>query len=136
MRAAGDLVAQPSPAVVLTVFVPASVQLALAGAFAPTVLSNEAQIDSQEAAAALKVAEDGAAHARKHGYDASARTEEAVEGVAHTILRVADELEAKLIVCGQRGRGPIRSAVLGSVSHALSAHARHPVLIVPEHVDD
>jgi nucleotide-binding universal stress UspA family protein len=135
MRAAAGLVAQPNSAVVLTVWVPASTQLALAGAYAPTVLSDEGQIDDEEAAAAQKVAEEGAAHARERGYDAVARTEEALEGVVHSILGVAEELDARLIVCGQRGRGPVRSALLGSVSHALSAHARRPVMIVPEHLD-
>jgi nucleotide-binding universal stress UspA family protein len=41
--------------------------------------------------------------------------------------------DAALVVCGQRGRGAIRSALLGSVSHALAAHAKRPVLIAPEH---
>jgi nucleotide-binding universal stress UspA family protein len=133
MRAAVELVAQPISAVILTVWVPASTQLALSGAFAPAVLTDEGQLDNEEEAAAKKVAEEGAARARQRGYEAVARTEEAQEGIAHSILAVADELDARLIVCGQRGRGPVRSALLGSVSHALSGHARRPVLIVPEH---
>jgi nucleotide-binding universal stress UspA family protein len=133
MRAAGELITHPAEAVVLTVWVPASTQLALAGAFAFTAPSNEDQIDSEEEAAAATVAEDGAARAREHGYDASPRVVTAAEGVVHSILAVAEELDARLIVCGQRGRGPVRSALLGSVSHALSSHARRPVLIVPEH---
>jgi nucleotide-binding universal stress UspA family protein len=35
-----------------------------------------------------------------------------------------------LIVLGSGGRGPIRSAVLGSVSHFVLNHAKVPVLIV------
>lgn len=132
MRAAGELVAHPAEAVVLTVWVPVSTQLALSGAFALTAVSNEDELDSEEAAAAAAMADDGAAHARAHGYVASPRVESAGEGVVHSILTVADELDARLIVCGQRGRGPVRSALLGSVSHSLSAHARRPVLIVPE----
>ena len=50
-----------------------------------------------------------------------------------TISEVAREIDACLIVCGQRGRGAFASAVLGSVSHQLSAHAERPLLIAPQH---
>jgi nucleotide-binding universal stress UspA family protein len=53
--------------------------------------------------------------------------------VAKTISEVAREIDARLIVCGQRGRGAFASAILGSVSHQLSAHAQRPVLIAPQH---
>jgi nucleotide-binding universal stress UspA family protein len=53
--------------------------------------------------------------------------------VAKTIGEVAREIDACLMVCGQRGRGAFASAVLGSVSHQLSAHAERPVLIAPQH---
>lgn len=49
-----------------------------------------------------------------------------------TIIDVADELDAGLIVCGTRGRGAIRTALLGSTSQALLQHAELPVLISPE----
>jgi nucleotide-binding universal stress UspA family protein len=35
-----------------------------------------------------------------------------------------------LVVVGSRGRGAIRAAVLGSVSHYILNHSRAPVLIV------
>jgi nucleotide-binding universal stress UspA family protein len=54
------------------------------------------------------------------------------EGIAKAILDTADELTAAMIVCGQRGRGTLRTALLGSVSHTLAAHTRRPVLIAPE----
>ena len=46
----------------------------------------------------------------------------------------AQEIDAGLVVCGQRGRGPVGSALLGSVSHALAAHTKRPVLIAPQHL--
>jgi nucleotide-binding universal stress UspA family protein len=77
-------------------------------------------------------AEEGVERARAHGYDASARVEEATEGAGRRIIEVADELDARLIVCGRRGLGTVASALLGSVSHVVLAHAGRPVLIAPE----
>jgi nucleotide-binding universal stress UspA family protein len=81
---------------------------------------------------ARQLAEEGAGGARSHGYNASARIAQATESVAKTIDDVAQEVDVGLVVCGQRGRGAIRSALLGSVSHALAAHAKRPVLIAPQ----
>jgi nucleotide-binding universal stress UspA family protein len=131
LGAAGELI-KPADAVVLVVWTPAEVQLARAGSFLVAV-PNEGEIDEEEAAAARRIAEDGAALARTRGYNASARIAESTESVARTIDEVAEEIDAGLIVCGQRGRGPVASALLGSVSHALAAHTRRPVLIAPQH---
>jgi nucleotide-binding universal stress UspA family protein len=133
LRAAAPLLAQPVDAVVLTVWQAASTTLALAGAFAPGVLSDTQEMDEQEAQAAAAIAERGASWGREHGFNVTAMARETPDAVAPAILQVADELDCRLIVCGQRGRGPLRSALLGSVSHALASQARRPVLVVPEH---
>ena len=130
LRAAAELITHPADAVVLTVWTPAVISLVRAGSFL-TAVPNEGEIDEQEAALAKRVAEEGAAGARERGYKASARIAQADVSVVGTIGEIAQEIDAGLIVCGQRGRGPVRSAVLGSVSHGLSAHAQRPVLIVP-----
>jgi len=131
LAAAGELI-KPADAVALVVWMPAAVQLARAGSFV-VAIPNEGEIDEQEAATALGIAEEGAACARERGYNASARIAQANESVAKTIDEIAQEIDAGLVVCGQRGRGAIGSAVLGSVSHALAAHTRRPVLIAPQH---
>jgi nucleotide-binding universal stress UspA family protein len=131
LSAAGEVI-KPADAVVLVVWTPAVVQLARAGSFLVAV-PNEGEIDEAEAATARGVAEDGAADARAHGYNASARIERADESVAKTIDEIAQEIDAALVVCGQRGRGAIGSALLGSVSHALAAHTKRPLLIAPQH---
>lgn len=131
LRSAGDLIARPADGFVLTIWQPAYLRLAAAGPFAPMAI-DEAQVDKEEADYAQKAADEGAQLAKEHGCDLTPIIEESRDSIAHTILAVADRLGVRLIVCGQRGRGPLRSALLGSVSHGLSAHARRPVLIAPE----
>ena len=131
LAAAIELI-KPTDAVVLAVWMQTVVQLARAGSFV-AALPNEGELDQQEAAAARAVAEEGAATAREGGYNATARIAEAHESVPRTIVEIAGEIDAGLIVCGQRGRGAVSSAVLGSVSHALAAHTQRPVLIAPRH---
>jgi nucleotide-binding universal stress UspA family protein len=131
LAAAAELI-KPADAVVLVVWMPAEVQLARAGSFVVAV-PNEGEIDEREAATARRLAEEGAANARSRGYNASARIAQANESVAKTIDEIAREIDASLVVCGQRGRGPVTSALLGSVSHALAAHTKRPVLIAPQH---
>jgi nucleotide-binding universal stress UspA family protein len=131
LTAAAEVI-KPTDAVVLVVWTPAVVQLARAGSFVVAV-PNEGEIDEQEAATAQRIAEEGAAGARERGYNAAARIAQANESVAKTIDEIAQDIDAGLIVCGQRGRGAIGSALLGSVSHALGAHAKRPVLIAPQH---
>jgi nucleotide-binding universal stress UspA family protein len=130
LRAAAELVAHPADAVVLSVWTRAVVSLVRAGSFL-TAVPNEGEIDEQEAALAKRIAEEGAAGAREHGYNASAQIAQADISVVGTIGEIAKEIDAALIVCGQRGRGAISSTLLGSVSHGLSAHAQRPVLVVP-----
>jgi nucleotide-binding universal stress UspA family protein len=49
-----------------------------------------------------------------------------------TICDVAEEIDAETIVMGARGLSRVGSVLLGSVSSGVAAHARHPVLIVPQ----
>ena len=131
MAAAGELIARPAPAVVLTVWQTARALLARAGGFA-VGFGDEQQFDAQEEKSAWQAAEEAAARGRKLGYETTARVEQATEGAARTIIEVADELDARLVVCGRRGRNLVTSTLLGSVSHAVLAHGTRPVLIVPK----
>lgn len=132
LSVAVELVMHPADAVVLAVWTPVAIQLARGGSLL-AVVPNEGELDEEEIAEAQRIAEEGAAAARSRGYNATARVAEANESVAKTIGEVAREIDARLIVCGQRGRGAFASAILGSVSHQLSAHAERPVLVAPQH---
>jgi nucleotide-binding universal stress UspA family protein len=121
-----------SSSVVLTVWQPLTARLSESGGFGVFALEEESELDQQERDAAREAAEDGAARARGIGLDAEARVEETAGAVWQKIIEVADEIDAGLIVCGTRGRGAIRTALLGSTSHAVLAHAGRPVLISPE----
>jgi nucleotide-binding universal stress UspA family protein len=123
---------KPADAVVLVVWTSAALQLARAGSFL-LAIPNEGEIDEQEMARAEQIADEGAAEARERGYNASPRIAQAQESVARTIDEIAQEIDAGLVVCGQRGRGTLGSALLGSVSHALATHTRRPLLIAPQH---
>jgi nucleotide-binding universal stress UspA family protein len=132
LSAAIEWIKPAADAVVLTVWTPAAVQLARAGSFI-VAIPDEGEVDEQEAEFAQRIAEEGAAGARTRGYNAVARVAQSDESVAKTIDEVAEEIDAGLIVCGQRGRGALGSALLGSVSHALAARTKRPVLIAPQH---
>ena len=52
------------------------------------------------------------------------------------IVSLAEELGARLIVLGSRGRGGLRRALMGSVSDSVVRHAHCPVLVVREEKQD
>lgn len=75
------------------------------------------------------VAEEFAYISRAHGVDV-ARSHVRTGSPAHEILAVAREIGAEMLVLGSRGRGAVRSAVLGSVSQDVVHGATVPVLVM------
>jgi nucleotide-binding universal stress UspA family protein len=122
----------PTEVVVLTVWQPLVTKLAETGSFGVFALDDETELDESEEQAARVAAEAAAERARSAGHTATARVEEAQQATWIKIIEVADEIDAGLIVCGTRGRGPFKTALLGSVSHAVLTHSGRPVLITPE----
>jgi nucleotide-binding universal stress UspA family protein len=72
----------------------------------------------------------GAEHARHAGFDAEPRAELA-EPTWESIVDVADEIDAAVIVIGSRGLSGVKEIAEGSLSHAVAEHAGRPVLIAP-----
>jgi nucleotide-binding universal stress UspA family protein len=50
---------------------------------------------------------------------------------AATLLEVADDVDADLVVVGTRGRGGPDELLLGSVARTVADRARRPTLVVP-----
>ena len=61
--------------------------------------------------------------------DVSVTTVLTTQPVPRALLRQIDEGHYDLVVMGSRGRGAVRSALLGSVSHDVLHHSPVPVLI-------
>lgn len=118
------------PTVVLSVWEPLLVQLRhypLAGA---ALVSDDG--DDSRHALAEQQAQEGAELARTAGItEVTYRAVADKESVWQTIVDVADELDAALIVTGSRGLAGVRSVLLGSVSNHVLHHAKRPTLIVP-----
>jgi len=89
------------------------------------------EIDAASEQAALKTATEGAQRATAAGLVAVPRTAGGHGSVARAILAVAGDVDAAVVVLGTRGRGGVKSFLLGSVSHEVVQHAERAVLIVP-----
>ncbi len=88
--------------------------------------------------AAGKVAEQGAALARQAGFHAQSITSRSTPSWK-SILNVADDRGATLVVLGSHGRTSLPTAFLGSVADGVARHSTRSVLIVHrrrEHVDE
>ena len=131
LRDAGALLA-PRAAVVLTVWEAVATQIAESPGFGLSYVSDEEAVDAHVEAVARQAAERGALTARSDGWDAVARVENTRSTVWQTVVEVADEIDAALVVCGARGRNALKRAVLGSVAEAVLHHSRRVALIAPE----
>jgi nucleotide-binding universal stress UspA family protein len=73
-----------------------------------------------------KIERDGGNVAKKHLKIAEPMGE---HHRAQQVLRVAEDVDAGLIVVGTRGRGGVRRALMGGVCDSVVRHAHCPVLV-------
>ena len=126
----------PRQAIVLSVWEPVRVwepwdPITLVSAPLGRLVASETHLDQIVAEVALDKAEHDVTLARAAGFDATAKV--AGGKPWEVICTVADELNAEPIVIGSRGLERAQSAVLGSVSCAVIAHAQRAVLVGPTH---
>ncbi|WP_113703960.1 universal stress protein [Nonomuraea lactucae] len=81
--------------------------------------------------AMAELAAEGAELAEQAGLDATPRVELDPIAVWSSIMDVAEEIDATLIVTGTRGRGELTSLLVGSTANRVLHHASRPVLVVP-----
>lgn len=88
-------------------------------------------IDRAEAAAGSEVAEHGAALAREAGFGEASSEALHRDGRRpwRVVVDAATAHDSAVVVAGARGRGAVKSALIGSTSRGIAAHCSHPVLI-------
>jgi nucleotide-binding universal stress UspA family protein len=124
------------PAVVATVWEPGMAAVAMGmpdtmgvGTLPPDPVTIEA-VDRVQHEHASTVAGDGAGFARSLGLAAEPQAVPDELDVADTLLGIARERGAAVIVVGSHGISGLRSRLLGSVSRKLLQHCDRPVLVI------
>jgi len=99
----------------------------------PLDVETALEVDEAVHAHAERVAAEGAELARSLGFDAEPIAVADEVNVAETLVHLATQRGADVLVLGSRGLTGLRSRLLGSTSHAVLRHAHLPVLVVPQH---
>lgn len=127
---AADLLA-PRPATVLSVWSSAATLPAFAWSHGAAGIDFEA-IDRHSTEATEQQAAEGVAAARAAGLDATPLVARADGPIWETIVKVAEQRDAAVIVMGARGLSGVRRVFLGSVSEGVTRNSRRPTLIIHE----
>ena len=124
------------PAVLATVWEPGMAAVAMglpdtmgAGALPPDPATLEA-VDRAQGEHASTVAAEGAEFARSSGWPRSRRSSRTRLDVADTLIGIARERGAAVVVVGSHGITGLRKRLLGSVSRKLIEHCDRPVLVI------
>lgn len=129
---------QGHPAVVTTVWEPglAPVPVGPADDVDETSLTPDLEtievVDRAQHDHAERVAREGAELARSRGLAAEVHPVPMELNVADTLIKLADERDAAVVVVGSHGISGLRSRLLGSVARKLIEHSDRPVVVVRE----
>jgi nucleotide-binding universal stress UspA family protein len=78
-----------------------------------------------------KITDEAATTAKGIDPSIEVKTELVNDRAADALLRAADQYDARAIVVGAAGRGPLSGALLGSVTYQVVHRSTRPVLVVP-----
>ena len=101
------------------------------GPFMPMLFSTMEEEPARMAREARKTLDDAVGGIEAAGGEVK-QAHLKVGGASEEIVALAEELGVGLIVMGNRGRGGVRRALMGSVSDSVVRHAHCPVLVARE----
>ena len=119
-----------APAVVVTVWRRIRDAILAVSIGPAPLISDVTELDERQRRAAEQVAEEGARRAAEAGLEARPLAVLARDEVWVAVDEVAEEQDARLIVCATRRAG-ITSTLLDTLPGALVHHATRPVTVVP-----
>jgi nucleotide-binding universal stress UspA family protein len=96
---------------------------------APIDIRTALDLDEKLYEAARRLAEHGAALAREAGFKAEALAVADDVTVAATLVRLAEEHDAPVVVLGAHGHKPMTQALLGGTTQDVMRRAPCPVLV-------
>ena len=106
--------------------------LVIAFGYAPPAIGGEvADLSESVENIGTKVTSEAAQEAKAIDASVEVKTELVNDRPADAILRAADQYDARAIVVGAAGRGPISGALLGSVTYQIVHRSKRPVVVVP-----
>jgi nucleotide-binding universal stress UspA family protein len=122
----------PRRALVVTVWEVGVGYTLLTPTIAPAPVDIRAKLEVDEALyeGAQRLAEQGAARAREFGLDAESLAVADVLTPADTLVRIARERDAAMVVVGSHGHSGVRELLVGSTTRAVIRAAPCPVGVV------
>lgn len=136
VREAGDLLAPRRALVVVAIEEGAAFGEVMAPVFVTGLPATELEIRTAVRAEeyvieqAINLAQKGAALAQEVGLEAESLVVSDDVSAARTLLRVADEQNASVVVVGAHRRGALSRLLLGRTAKEVLKRARRPALVV------
>jgi nucleotide-binding universal stress UspA family protein len=123
------------PVIVATVWEPGLAQAVsdpagIGAPASPVDLDQVAELEELMSNRAAAIAAEGAARAGEVGLQSTPVASADEGNVAETIITIADDHDAEVVVVGSRGHSGLKARLLGSTSESILRHCSRPVLVV------